>query len=124
MRYANPEETIIDAGEGRFVPRDPANADYSAIVASGAPIEPYVAPPAPVPQEVTRFQARAALLQAGLLDQATAIIATQSTLVKMAWDEQPTWRRTSPALSAIANALGLTSDQVDELFRAAARINI
>ena len=55
MQYADPVETTIraelDAGEMLgdtpgpaviFVPTDPANADYQAIIASGEPILPYV----------------------------------------------------------------------------------
>lgn len=44
MRYTNESETIIAADDGRFIPRDPRNADYAAILASGAKIEPYAAP--------------------------------------------------------------------------------
>ena len=45
MRYANAENSVIADGN-RCIPVDPANADYQAILESGAEIEPYEAPAA------------------------------------------------------------------------------
>ena len=78
--------------------------------------------PDAVPSVVSRFQARAALYQAGLLDQAEAAVAEGDALVKMAWADAREFRRHSPTVVAIADALGLTNEQVDDLFRDAALI--
>lgn len=40
MRFANAEHTIIDLGDGRFVPVDPDNADFAALD-TGVPIAPF-----------------------------------------------------------------------------------
>ena len=45
MRYANPDHTVIDAGDGRFVPTDPRNSDYAAIAASDVVISAFYQPP-------------------------------------------------------------------------------
>lgn len=89
------------------------------------------APPAPVPQIVSRFQARAAMLMApstsdefpNLLAQIdAAVAASDNAFVRLAWSEAVEWRRDSPTVNALAGALGVTSDQLDDLFRAAAGI--
>ena len=85
----------------------------------------YVAPPVvtPVPAKVTRFQAMAALLNAGLLDDVDAIMAEASTpaLYKLAWREATEFERASPTIAALADRLQLTPAQVDALFIDAAK---
>lgn len=86
---------------------------------------PYVEPepqPAPVPQSVSRFQARAALLQAGLLPQAEAAISNAGELAQLAWADAQEFKRSSPLLTLMAIDLGLTDKGLDDLFRAAALI--
>jgi hypothetical protein len=100
-------------------------ADYEAWLAAGnttQPIDP--PPPAPVPQSVTRYQARVALLNAGLLDTVNAYFAAlpATDLGQLAWNEAPTVLRSNTALEAAAESLGLTSAQVDQLFIAASQV--
>lgn len=80
--------------------------------------------PVPVPQEVTRFQARAALYQFGLLDDVEAAIADPATdmMLKLAWQDALSFKRTSSFVLGMAQALGLTDEQVDDLFIAASGI--
>lgn len=78
----------------------------------------------PVPQEVSRFQARAALMAAGLLDAADAAVAASGdAFLQLAWKEATAFPRTSPGIAALAPALGLTDADLDDLFRAAAVIS-
>lgn len=77
--------------------------------------------PAPVkyvPQTVSRFQARAALLAAGLLDTVTAYMAQPETpqLVKLAWEDAQEFSRTSPTVLGMQTVLGISDDQLDDLF--------
>ncbi|MGI9142461.1 MAG: hypothetical protein ACR2IJ_04660 [Fluviibacter sp.] len=67
---------------------------------------------------VTPFQAKAALLQAGLLDDVIALMADPATdpLVKLAWDTAIEYRRLSPAVLGLATALGWTDTDLDDLF--------
>ena len=78
--------------------------------------------PAPVPQTVSRFQARAALLQIGKLADAEAVVAQADAITQLAWAEAIEWKRSSPALNGLAEAIGLTQPEIDDLFRAAAEI--
>lgn len=77
-----------------------------------------------VPAVVSRFQARAALHLAGLLDTVEAIMASPTTpvLAKLAWADAQEFKRNSPSLLGIAGALALTDDQLDDLFTTAAGI--
>ena len=77
-----------------------------------------------VPQKVTAFQAKAALLDAGLLPQVESIMAQDSTpaLAKLAWATAQVFNRSSPTVAAMASALGLTDAQIDALFVAGAAI--
>lgn len=75
-----------------------------------------------VPFEVTRFQALAALQNAGLLDTVTNYINQPTTPVmdKLAFDNAQSFRRDSPTLKSISTALGMTDQQLDDLFALAA----
>jgi len=79
-----------------------------------------------IPNTVTPFQAKAALLNAGLLTNIIAIINDPSTpaITKLAWDNVTEFTRDSPLLNGLAQTLGLTSTQVDALFLAASKIEI
>ena len=82
-------------------------------------------PSAPqVPQRVTRFQAKAALLGAGLLEQVDAYMALPDTpmVTKLAWTETQDFERASPTVAGLSALLGLTSEQVDALFITASGI--
>jgi hypothetical protein len=84
---------------------------------------PPAAPPAPVPEEVSRFQAKAALALAGKLEQADAAVAASGNVVlQLAWTDATVFRRDSPGINALAPAIGLDAVGLDELFRAAAQI--
>jgi hypothetical protein len=78
-----------------------------------------------VPQSVTRFQAKAALLGAGLLEQVEAYMALHDTpmVTKLAWTDTQDFERASPTVAGLSALLGLTSEQVDELFVTASSIS-
>jgi hypothetical protein len=76
-----------------------------------------------VPQTVSRFQARAALHLAGLLETIEGAIAISTDdMVKLAWNEAQEFKRLSPTVLAISAGLGLTDEQLDDLFITAATI--
>lgn len=73
---------------------------------------------------VSRFQARAVLRQMGLREQVDALVDDPETdpLVVDAWNDAQEFRRTSPTIAMFAGELGLTDEQVDEMFEQAAQI--
>jgi hypothetical protein len=115
---------VID-GVGMTVPDDMLNRHRVMIAeweADGNTIEPYEAPQPPIPQVVSRFQARAALYGAGLLDDVETAIAVADPLVQMAWADAQEFQRNSPTILALAGVLGLSESDVDELFITASGI--
>lgn len=80
--------------------------------------------PPPVISEVTRFQALAALMQAGLLDDIEAYMASSEVDVftKLAWKEAITFSRSSPLVISIGTLFSLTDIQMDDLFMFASTI--
>lgn len=106
-----------DGSQDAFIP-----AGLTAITNAEAAV--LTAPPATVPQSVTRFQALAALHLAGHLEAVKAIMAAPETpvLTKLAWDNALSFERTSPTLASLAAALGMTDADLDALFTAAASI--
>lgn len=93
--------------------------------ATGRPILIDPPPPEPfVPYAVSRFQARAALHLAGLLDQVEALMAAPEAdmLARLAWQDAQEFRRHSPTVAAMGTALGLDDAQLDALFTTAAGI--
>ena len=73
---------------------------------------------------VTRFQAKAALDDAGLLDQVEAYMAGEDVprRVKLAWQEA-SFRRGSNMVNQIGGELGLSEADMDQLFLAAQEID-
>lgn len=105
----------------------PHYLDYANWVNSGnSPEEFYEEPPAPVPQAVSRFQARAALYQFGFFDQVEQMMQSPDTpmIAKLAWQDAQEFRRNSQLVNQMCTALGMTAEQIDELFRVAASIEV
>lgn len=126
-----PEGTLPEALPGWHVVivPDAALPDTWAAAAldtppSGAPLFADIPVYPPVPETVTRFQARAALLIAGLLAPTEAAVAASGdAMLQLAWAEAVEFKRHSPSLLALGAAIGLTSADIDALFRQAAQIN-
>jgi hypothetical protein len=77
-----------------------------------------------VPVSVSRFQAKAAMLQAGLLDQVELLIAGGDAVTQLAWAEAVEYRRDSPLINSLAAAMDMTAEQVDDLFIAAGQVSV
>jgi len=86
-------------------------------------------PPAPppvvvVPASVTNFQARAALIAAGLYDQVDAAVhASGDALAIQAWEYANSVYRQSSLINQLGTAIGLSGAQIDALFIAAAAVD-
>lgn len=77
-----------------------------------------------IPQSVTRFQARGALLLAGLLDDVeTAMAACSDEMAKLAWQYAQEFKRDSPTIAVMATAIGIDDAKLDDLFRVAVGID-
>jgi len=118
---------ILRTSDGAQIPPDIRNTDYAVYVAwvnAGNTATPYSAPPAGVPQVVSRFQARAALHLAGLLTAVQTAMDDPATpmLSRLAWQDAQEFRRTSPTVEAMAAVLSLDDAALDALFVAAAEI--
>jgi len=86
---------------------------------AGVPMEPAAPEPPAVPASISPLQARRALLAAGLLDDVEAALDRAPREIRLAWEYAVELRRDDPLLAAVAAALGLSAEQVDELFLAA-----
>ena len=91
------------------------------------PVEIEAVQKARVPQTVTRRQARQALLLAGLLDNVQPAIDSiadpvQRSMAQIEWDDSQQFERKRPLLIALAAALGLGEEALDNLFIQAAQL--
>ena len=82
-----------------------------------------------VPQHVARAQGKAALIVAGLWPGVLAFVAaieddTERLLAEVALHDTQHWQRNSPFLNAAKSGLGMTDEQLDALFVAAAQIEL
>jgi hypothetical protein len=75
--------------------------------------------PAPVPQVVTPRQARLALEQEDLLDVVEGAVDAADKATQITWRFAAEVRRDDALLAEVAGGLGLTSDDIDDLFRLA-----
>ena len=76
--------------------------------------------PGNVPQEVSMRQGRLALLHYGLLDRVDQLISSmpgvQGKAARIEWEYATTIKRKSALVNSLISILGLTEDQIDELF--------
>lgn len=123
-QYASPENTFVHVFDEDGISR---MSMLASAVPDDAEILSYVAPPEPVPQQITRAQGKAALILQGLWGAVLDYVAsiqdpTQRALADVALNDTLTWERSSPFLNAAAAGLGMTDEQLDALFIQAAGI--
>lgn len=78
--------------------------------------------PVQVPQTVTPRQVRLLLLQQGLLSQVQSMIEQQDEATRITWEYALEFQRNDPLLNQLGTNLGLTSEQIDQFFIAAAQL--
>lgn len=76
----------------------------------------------PVPKEITNFQARAALMAAGLFELVDNAVKQEQGIAFQVWEYANTISRQGSLVNSIASQLGLTSQQLDNLFIEAEKI--
>lgn len=82
-----------------------------------------------VPGVVSRAQAKAALIMAGLWDTVLTAVEsiedpTNKALAEVAIEDTNDWMRDSPMLNQLASELGLTQEDLDDLFIQAHNIKL
>lgn len=86
----------------------------------------YVPPASTAPQVVSMRQARLALLQAGLLEQVNAAVATmpgiEGETARVEWEYAQEVRREQALVQALAAVLDLSSEALEDLFIQAAKL--
>lgn len=80
-----------------------------------------------VPKSVTRAQGKSALIISGKFDAVMQYVdgitdAEQKALAQVALNDTTDWSRESPFLNNAAAAIGLTSEELDDLFVSASKI--
>ncbi len=115
----NAEYPIGDVPEGLLSAADVAVVQSVITALEAASLDPA---PIQVPQTVTMRQARLALLSAGLLDTGNAAILAAGGAAQIEWEYASEVVRTSALVSGMAAALGMTEQQLDDLFILAATL--
>jgi hypothetical protein len=101
--------------------------------------EPTIAPaleePEPVPHSITAWQAKAGLALTPHPQAGTMLVAAEAALAAMpegaekivvlsAWNNNANFERTSPTILSFGAALGMTSDDLDNLFRVGGSLTV
>lgn len=134
--YINPQNTLISDGQGTFIPADADNRDYQRLIENNVTIEPYVAPPATIPN-ITATQMLIVLQAMGFITETEATDRTQfpaafsallgenaaqNAAIKIRWANLTIVERNDPLVSAFGSLLSLTSEQINTMFIQAAAI--
>jgi hypothetical protein len=107
------EQTIVDLTPEEIAAAEAESAAWQAEQA------------AYVPPQVPMWAVRTVLQNDGLFDQAQALVtASTDNALKNVWEYGNFADRTSPSINALASALGLTSEQVDQMFRDANALTV
>lgn len=137
-RLTQSETTVHRLTDNAFIPFDGGNRDYQEYLewlAEGNEPEPYVAPPPPVPQSITRRQCAIELRERTMITAQEALNMTKygdvptmiSQLFAQMTDEDrikaetdfaaDTYMRTNPLLISIMTQSGSTEEDIDQFFR-------
>lgn len=134
--YINPQNTLISDGQGTFIPADADNRDYQRLIENNVTIEPYVAPPATIPN-ITATQMLIVLQAMGFITETEATDRTQfptafgallgenaaqNAAIKIRWANLTIVERNDPLVTAFGSLLSLTSEQINTMFIQAAAI--
>jgi hypothetical protein len=84
-------------------------------------VDPATLPP-PVPSSITPRQCRLILSAQGMLADVETTIAGMDEATQITWEYALEFRRDDPLLNALGANMGLTSEQIDEFFIAAAQL--
>ncbi|WP_457492065.1 hypothetical protein [Tardiphaga sp. P5_C7] len=125
------------------IPPDPHNSDYARFLTdkeNGAEVLPFVPPPLPVPASISDRQFFQQLAVAGIISEDEALASNAAVIpapllalieqmpaaqrfgVKMLVSGATTFERENNVTIAIGQAYGMTSDQIDQFFTAAAAL--
>lgn len=85
-------------------------------------MELYADEPLPRVAHVTPRQAKLALLAAGLLDSVESIVIQQDRATQISWNEAIEFRRSDTLINNLGKQLGLTDEQIDNLFLEASKL--
>lgn len=130
-QFVNPDKTIGNIIDGNHITVvEAGQPGWQAFLAMNP--APYVPKPEPDPLEieraamkVSRLQARVAMRAAGILSAVeAAVLASGNADIQDAWETAVEFRRLSPTILALAAQLGMTDTQLDDLFRAAALVDL
>ena len=112
-----PAQTIPTPADGEIVVSKPPEK------VDGVWREVFALEPAPVfvPQQVTMRQARLELLSRDLLDDVDAVIAVAGRAAQIEWEYTSTVDRDNPVIAVVQQQQGMTDEQIDDLFREAAK---
>ena len=114
------ENPIVIRSDGVCFGADDDNRfaiEYRAWLAEGNTPNPYVPPPPAIPQQVPMWAVRTVLQNDGLFDPADALVeASTDNALKNVWEYGNFADRNSSAIATLSAALGLTSEQVDQMF--------
>lgn len=109
---------VVDVQTGEVTQRELTPEEISALPGPQ---------PTPVPQQVTRAQGKVVLIQMGLwpqvLDYVNAIEdPVEKAVAEVAINDTVHWQRNSPFLNQAAIALGISQEQMDQLFIQASQV--
>lgn len=122
------DSIIFDDGFILLPPYEhPRYAEYVQFVKDGGTAEEInIEPVGEVPTSVTKFQGKAALMNMGMFDQVEQIIEHPDTppLMKLVWREGQEFYRDSDFVKGMAQTIGLTEIDLDNLFIMAGKIKV
>ena len=111
---------IRRVSDGAYIPPDTGNVDYQEYLRWVADGNTAAAPSVIVPEEVTAWQAKHALLATGLFSIVEAAInamqGDEGISARIDWNTAPTFKRAWPLIEVVRIMLGKTSEEIDQLF--------
>jgi len=110
--YSNmpPPERLFEMTEAQWVARFTTPHITDGVPVAGPPAARFV------PGAVTNFQCRAVLIAHGLFDQVDTMIRAAGGVSLQAWEYANDVTRNGPLVVSMTGALGLTDEQVDDMF--------
>lgn len=115
-RYTSAQNAVVHVIDEDGISRE---SMLASLLEPDTVILPYVPAAKAPPVSVSARQARLALEDAGLLDTINTAFNGKAKKARIEWEYAAEIRRDSPLVASMATELGLTAEQLDQLFLAA-----
>ena len=115
-QFAAAQQNRIDELEAEIEAANEKIAEVDAMEKQVSTLQAKIEKLTALPPTITPRQAKLALYGAGLLDDVEEVVSKANRVVQIHYHDAIEWRRDDPVMVGLASEIGITDEQLDQLF--------